>query len=158
MGEVPAALPSSPSFDQAQLDAVLAAAPPVVSFHSGGPEGTGPAGVTGGPISAKVGTPAEVTVWASDDGRGAGSVSEEGEEGIPVNLAWFKHQGPGDVSFSAEAHEVSPDGAEAKTMATFSKPGSYVLRVRANDASGVARAGHAQCCWTNGFVNVTVTD
>jgi hypothetical protein len=29
--------------------------------------------------------------------------------------------------------------------------------VRANDASGVANAGHAQCCWTNGFVKVTVT-
>ncbi len=132
--------------------------PPVVSFHSGGPEGTGPAGVTGGPISAKAGMPAEVTVWASDDGRGAGSVFDEGEEGIPVNLAWFKHQGPGDVSFSVETHEVSSGGAEAKTMATFSQPGSYVLRVRANDASGVVSVGHAQCCWTNGFVTVNVAE
>ena len=24
-------------------------------------------------------------------------------------------------------------------------------------AAGVASAGHAQCCWTNGFVKVTVT-
>ncbi|MEE8352071.1 MAG: nitronate monooxygenase [Rhodospirillales bacterium] len=37
LGEVPTALPSSPSFDQAQLDAVLDAAPPVVSFHFGVP-------------------------------------------------------------------------------------------------------------------------
>jgi hypothetical protein len=42
-------------------------------------------------------------------------------------------------------------------MATFSAPGEYVVRVRANDASGVAGAGHAQCCWTNGFIKVTVT-
>ncbi|MCH8301512.1 MAG: hypothetical protein IH912_02060 [Proteobacteria bacterium] len=45
---------------------------------------------------------------------------------------------------------------EAKTLATFSEPGSYVLRVRANDASGIDGAGHAQCCWTNGFVHVSV--
>ena len=43
-------------------------------------------------------------------------------------------------------------------MSTFSELGDYVLRVRANDASGVANAGHAQCCWANGFVKVTVTE
>lgn len=37
LGEVPAAVPSRPSFDQAQLDAVIAAAPPIVSFHYGIP-------------------------------------------------------------------------------------------------------------------------
>jgi hypothetical protein len=41
-------------------------------------------------------------------------------------------------------------------MATFDAPGDHVVRVRATDAA-VAAAGHAQCCWTNGFVNVTVT-
>ena len=43
------------------------------------------------------------------------------------------------------------------TAATFNVPGDYVVRVRANDASGVTGAGHAQCCWTNGFIKVTVT-
>lgn len=37
LGEVPAAAPSNPSFGAAQLDAVLAASPPVVSFHFGLP-------------------------------------------------------------------------------------------------------------------------
>jgi len=37
LGEVPAAVPSNPSFDNARLDAVLAASPPVVSFHFGLP-------------------------------------------------------------------------------------------------------------------------
>ncbi|HKS05905.1 MAG TPA: hypothetical protein VJR92_06295, partial [Gemmatimonadaceae bacterium] len=45
----------------------------------------------------------------------------------------------------------------ASTTATFGAPGTYILRVRANDASGVDNAGHAQCCWTNGFVKVVVT-
>ena len=74
-----------------------------------------------------------------------------------VTLTWFKHQGPGDVTFSEGSSRVPVAGAEATTMATFSAPGDYMLRVRANDASGVSGAGHAQCCWTNGFVKVTVT-
>jgi len=131
--------------------------PPSVSFHSGGPEGSGPKGVTGEPLAATVGSPLAVTVWASDDGSPSGAVSAAGEEGVPVTLTWFKHQGPGAVNFSEATHEVGHSGGEAKTTATFSEAGAYVLRVRANDASGVAGAGHAQCCWTNGFVNVTVT-
>ena len=37
LGPVPAAVPSNPSFDKALLDAVLAASPPIVSFHFGLP-------------------------------------------------------------------------------------------------------------------------
>jgi hypothetical protein len=51
---------------------------------------------------------------------------------------------------------MDPTG-RAGTRVRFTAPGDYVLRVRANDASGVANAGHAQCCWTNGFVKVRVT-
>jgi len=38
LGEVPAAKPSSPPFGPEQLNAVLAASPPIVSFHFGLPE------------------------------------------------------------------------------------------------------------------------
>ena len=37
LGEVPAAVPSSPTFGPKQLEAVLAASPPIVSFHFGLP-------------------------------------------------------------------------------------------------------------------------
>jgi hypothetical protein len=60
------------------------------------------------------------------------------------------------VSFSNSSPPVERGDGKAVTTATFSLPGEYLLRVRANDASGVASAGHAQCCWTNGFVPVTV--
>ena len=73
-----------------------------------------------------------------------------------MSLAWFKHQGPGDVTFSPPTSRLTPTGGKASTTATFNKPGDYIVRVRAND-SAVAGAGHAQCCWTNGFVKVTVT-
>ncbi len=62
------------------------------------------------------------------------------------------------MTFSEPTAQVDNAGGTATTIATFSEPGEYVVRVRANDASGVSGAGHAQCCWTNGFVKVTVTN
>ncbi len=132
--------------------------PPVLKFDIGGPEGAGPGGITTGPLQARVGEPLAVSVWAHDDGRGSGSVSRPGRREVPVTLTWFKHQGPGDVTFDEESAEVPISGGEATMIATFSAAGDYVLRVRVNDASGVSGAGHAQCCWTNGFVKVTVTE
>ena len=131
--------------------------PPVLKFDMGGPEGRGPLGITAAPMTASIGNPLTVTVWTSDDGRTSGSVARTGGDDVPVTLTWFKHQGPGDVTFSEPSAEVPVTGGSATTMATFSEPGEYVLRVRANDASGVRGGGHAQCCWTNGFVRVTVT-
>jgi hypothetical protein len=95
-------------------------------------------------------------VWGRDDGKGATSVASAGR-GVPapVTVAWFKHQGPGIVAFEPAAGRIAAAGGQATTRATFSTPGEYVVRVRANDSS-VAGAGHAQCCWTNGFVRVTV--
>jgi len=154
---VPGSLNRDWEIDALRGEAGSGNTPPTLSFHAGGPEGSGPAGVTGAPLTASVETPLAVTVWVADDGRGSGSVAAVGDEGVPVTLTWFKHQGTGHVSFSEASHEVSHSGGEAKTMAMFSEPGTYVLRVRANDASGIDGAGHAQCCWTNGFVQVTVT-
>jgi hypothetical protein len=130
--------------------------PPALRFEEGGPEGRGPGGVTAGPITALVASPLSVTAWVTDDGKTAASVSGAARGGIPVVLTWFKHQGPGDVRFGQPTARLTPTGGKSTTTATFSEPGDYVLRVRAND-SAVASAGHAQCCWTNGFVKVTVT-
>ena len=127
---------------------------PGAPLSSGSLVAQGPGGAVGGPLTASVGQPLELTIWATDDGRGAGSVA--GARGnAQVTLMWFKHQGPGDVTFSAPSPRPAPDDGRASTTATFSRPGSYILRVRANDSS-VSGAGHAQCCWTNGFVVVTV--
>lgn len=131
--------------------------PPVLRFTADGPQGAGPAGVVSGTRTAVVGQPLQITVWASDDGRASGNVARTGGVGEPVNLTWFKHQGPGDVEFSEPTAKVDATGGEVTVDITFSEPGEYTLRVRANDASGVAGAGHAQCCWTNGFVKVEVT-
>lgn len=130
--------------------------PPVLRFREDGPEGAGPRGVTGDPRTATPGTPFDVTVWVRDDGRPSTSVVSGGRQAVPVSLTWFKHQGPGDVTFSTPTARVPVTGGPATTSVTIDEPGEYILRVRANDASGVSGAGHAQCCWTNGFVKVTV--
>jgi hypothetical protein len=130
--------------------------PPVLRFGDKGAEGRGPLGVTAGPLRATVNTPLTLSVFTSDDGRGA-SAGRAGRGGAQVTIAWFKHQGPGGVTFATPTARVNVSGGETSTAATFSEPGEYLIRVRANDASGVAGAGHAQCCWSNAFVKVTVT-
>lgn len=152
------AIPGSLAADW-EIDALAGEAgsgntPPVLRLSSGGPVAQGPAGVVGGPLSVKMNQPLALTIWATDDGRTATSVA--GSRGAAqVALLWFKHQGPGNVTFSEPAPKPAAGDGVATTTATFSQPGSYVLRVRAND-SGVAGAGHAQCCWTNAFVRVDV--
>ena len=142
--------------DALQGEAGSGNTPPAVKFDARGPEGRGPAGITGPQLTGTLGSPVALGVWASDDGAAERSISGEGRRGSPVSLMWFKHQGPGDVTFAERTPRAGADGA-AKTTATFSEPGVYILRVRVNDASGVDNAGHQQCCWTNGFVKVTIT-
>jgi hypothetical protein len=156
---IPGGLHSDWQIDALEGEAGSGNTPPTVRFDAPGAttEARGPAGVTAGPVNASVGKPLIVTVYATDDGRAVGSIGGGGRGGVPVTLAWFKHQGPGSVVFEPAEHRVSATDGKTSTAVTFSAPGSYVLRVRANDASGVSNAGHAQCCWTNGFVKVSVT-
>jgi hypothetical protein len=152
---IPGSLHPNWQIDALEGEAGSGNTPPVLAFDATGPEGSGPLGVTSGPLSASVGKPLTLRLWAKDDGKAVNNISRDGRAGAPVTLTWFKHQGPGAVTFNPAVPKVAADG-QAMTTATFSEPGDYVLRVRANDASGVAAAGHAQCCWTNGFVRVTV--
>ncbi|QJR35814.1 hypothetical protein [Gemmatimonas groenlandica] len=119
--------------------------PPALRFTPAGPEGRGPLGVTTAPLRTRVGVPLALSVAASDDAKTK----------APVDLTWFKHQGPGDVSFAPSTNRLAPTGGAATTTATFNRAGEYLIRVRANDLSAMT-AGHAQCCWTNGFIPVTV--
>jgi hypothetical protein len=153
---IPGSLKQGWEIDALEGEAGSGNTPPVLRFAADGEEGRGPGGITGAPLTTTVGKPLTLVVWASDDGKARSSISGSGREAVPVTLTWILHQGPGDVTFSAPSPAVGADG-KATTTATFAAPGEYLLRVRANDASGVVSGGHAQCCWTNGFVKVTVT-
>jgi hypothetical protein len=130
--------------------------PPRVKFAASGPEGRGPGGITSGLLTATVGQPLAITAWVTDDSRAGLAAARGGRGGVTVTPAWFKHQGPGAVTFDDSTPAVNPADGRTTVQATFNEPGSYVLRLRVNDSSGVVGAGHAQCCWTNGFVKVTV--
>ena len=133
--------------------------PPVLRFEQGGPEFTGPGagGFVLGPLTAAVGEPLEISLYANDDGKGR-SIGGfgRGSRSLLATLMWFKHQGPGEVTFAEASHRVSDAAAPAVNSVTFGAPGEYVIRIRATDSPAVATAGHAQCCWTNGYVSVSV--
>jgi hypothetical protein len=139
--------------------------PPYLSyqpFDQGGPAIQGPLPLKES-LTATVGTPLPLTVWAADDG-----VVPPGNRplrGAPVQVTWRMLRGPAEVKFAnakplAEKVEgklpgVATYAGKAETTATFSEPGNYILWVVLNDMSGDGGRGF-QCCWTNGHVSVTV--
>ena len=132
--------------------------PPTIRFDPVGPAGQGPAGLTVGPRAVTVGAPLRLTVWGRDDLIRRPTDIPFGPPDRPaMTMTWVKHQGPGKVSFSEPSIAIDDASGETTTTATFHEPGDYVVRVAVNDYSGVEHAGHAQCCWTNGFVKVHVT-
>ena len=135
--------------------------PPVLWFEQGGPEVTGPAGsgYVFGPLTASVGEPLEITLYANDDqkSQGFGGFAFGGTSRTLATLTWFKHQGPGEVTFGEASHRVRDAEVPVVNRVSFGAPGEYVIRIRATDSSGVTGGGHAQCCWSNGFVAVSVS-
>jgi hypothetical protein len=134
--------------------------PPVLVLDEGGAQSRGPNGARIGPLTQRMGRPLVLTVAAWEE-----------HENKEVTLRWYKYRGPGDITFNPdevpvvesdlqnELSRFGPEGAVVlgTTQASFSEPGDYVLYVRA-DHSGVrvSAAGLEQCCWTNGYVAVTV--
>jgi hypothetical protein len=159
---IPGSLKPGWEIDALEGEAGSGNTPPVLRFDfpaGRGLEARGPGGITVGPLTATVGMPLTLTLWATDDGKAVGNIGSGGREGVPVTLTWFVHQGPtgAEVRFGNSTPAVDRVESKATTTATFATAGEYLLRVRANDASGVVNGGHAQCCWTNGFVKVKVT-
>lgn len=152
-------------------DAAQKNTPPVFKFEPGGPSFTGPPSTIAMRYSATVGVPLALTIWVTDEGpklnipppspargrgRGAAAASEFGPPIPPLSITWSLFRGPGAVTFDKNKPSIDRDaGGKATTMATFSAPGDYILRVEGNDSSGVGGGGF-QCCWTNTHVAVAV--
>ena len=133
--------------------------PPVIRFSPTGPTGQGPRGVTAPAIRAQVATPVPLRVWATDDGIGSRietTTARAGREGSGPSIytGWVKHRGPGTVTFEEQRPHIEGREGQTATSATFSEPGEYILRVHVTDSS--SEDGTDQCCWTNGFLSVTV--
>jgi hypothetical protein len=152
---IPGTLHRNWQIDALEGEAGSGNTPPELRFSETAPVARGPMGHTTGPLTATVGRPLAITVLVRDDGRSPTAAAARGRGAAPsVTLAWFKHQGPGKVTFDPPTGRAAAAGAQAATNATFTEAGDYIIRVRANDSS-VAGAGHAQCCWTNAYVRVT---
>jgi hypothetical protein len=132
--------------------------PPTLFFSQGGPKFTGPPVGLAATLTGTVNTPVELNVWAEDKkgsdqvegaGRGRGRVP------MVATVSFHKLRGPGNITFAPSRATVAKPGDSAKSNATFSAPGEYIVRVQANDESGEGGAGF-QCCWTNAHVKVTI--
>ena len=139
--------------------------PPVIRFEQGGKGLQGPLGTVAAAPSktASVGAPLELSLWADDDMKyTSGTSAPMSTPRPPVTVRWSKYRGPGNVTFEKPRPEVEKlsqgEGAfngHAKTTATFSEAGDYVLHVTANDYSGDGGGGFG-CCWTTALLKVTV--
>ena len=92
---------------------------------------------------ATVGTPVELKASATDDGlpkpyRRAPSNPDRDSQpkrARGVQIKWIEYRGPGKVSFHPNASEVIyGEPVSFTTKATFSAPGTYVLRAIADDS------------------------
>ena len=116
-------------------------------------------------MSATVDTPLTLTAWVDDDGKySSGSNAPVRDGRSPVDIAWGKYRGAGQVTFSSEKAVMKvlkggsvdqPFSAVGTVTAKFSAPGDYTLHAVATDFSGEGGNGEV-CCWTNAYLKVTV--
>ena len=133
---------------------------PVVEFvDPPGPQGRGKDGFGIEGVTARVGDPLSLTISVAQPNQISLAINEldPDEEGVLAeqSLKWTKFSGPiGAVTFAPQRSEfdVGPVPSEQTTSVTFSEPGDYVLLVQVLSGSF-----SSQCCWTDAYVSVTVT-
>jgi hypothetical protein len=114
---------------------------PVLSFEENGPEFKGRTGFTGRGRTVAVGDPLTLSIWVDHpDDRSW--------------VAWTLHRGPGQVVFGEAELWVPRAEGMTVTTARFSEPGEYLIRIQAIDSPTSSFEFH--CCWTNGYIPVTV--
>ena len=105
-----------------------------------------------GPSNVTAGESVRLIAWTHRDGTFP-------DDERPIRLKWFKHRGPGRVTFGEPEAEVPHEawsaegGAAVSTDVSFSEPGTYVVRVLAYNR---VPEFEFQCCWTNGYLHVEV--
>lgn len=148
---------------------------PRVWFDSEGEAVQGPEGIwSGDALRTSVGDPVTLTINIEDpserdpaDRRFAG--------GVPVRVVWSKYQGPeAEVTFTRHESTPVPTGGEgggpgpeevelegvegtARVVATFSAPGEYIILAQVDNWDAPDSSAGDQCCWTNAYHRVVVT-
>jgi len=158
--------------------------PPRVSFDSDPAEGRGPPGIVAErTLSVAAGSPLTVSITVREDSE-RDRTDFRFDEALTLRVVWSKHQGPGKVEFTR--HESTPvpeqaaggrgggsgfqgggprpniisvpDDVESvvRVVATFSEPGEYMLAAQVDNFRATDSGAGDQCCWTNGYVRVSV--
>jgi hypothetical protein len=119
-------------------------------FDPAEPWAQGLRGTRAGPLTARVGQPLEIPVWVN-----SGETLYERPDSW---LYWMLYSGPGDVTFSEDEVQIALTDGEGvgRTSVTFGQPGDYVLLVQSIET--LRNSFEYHCCWTNGWVEVTVTN
>ena len=160
--------------------------PPSVSFDSQSGVGRGPPGIMAERTQTiAVGSPLTLSVNATDPSE-RDSEDYRFTEAVPLRVVWSQLQGPGRVEFTRHESNPLPvvedaGGAAAgrgggrrpppppqnislekgygtgSVIATFSESGEYIMRARVDNFNSADSGDRFQCCWTNGYVRVTVT-
>jgi len=157
--------------------------PPVLWFDEGS-RGSGPEGVVAGEtLEATTGERLALEIQVMDPSE-HDLDDPRLRDGVPVRVVWYKHQGPGMVTFSH--HESMPERDDVETgfmipgvqvaergprvvaleegegparvYATFDEPGDYMIRARADNWAANDSNAMDQCCWSNAFVRVHVEE
>lgn len=138
--------------------------PPVLTFPASGASSQGPAGATLD-LTTRASRPLSIDVEVTDDGLPPPVDHDvfysrfEQRTAVAVRpprvvrglqVVWSRYRGPGAVAF--DAVEATVREGRASATATFERPGEYILRAKA--VEGPRPFGF--CCWTNGYVRVTV--
>jgi hypothetical protein len=119
----------------------LTESPVAAALKFGNLSGRGRIAFVAGPVNAVAGKPVPLSVGIDLLSRPVSTVT------------WYHHQGAGKVTFDPKETVVKANG-DVKTTATFSQPGDYVLRITALEST---QAMEQHCCYTNGYVKVSVS-
>lgn len=154
--------------------------PPTMWFDTLSNSGRGPSGVTAAEeLQTTTGEPVTLSVNVLDESEHETDAPGFSDEDVPVRVVWSLFQGnPEAVEYSR--HESNPmpeeegeednedqgpntiqfDGGEGEAMVnvTFSEPGQYVFRAQADNFAATDSASNDQCCWSNGYQRVVVSE
>lgn len=164
---------TSTAYEMSALERALGSLNPAIRLDMDGPEAGDRVGIMGSRVTATVGEPVELTAYTQDRGN-RHNYEEMDRMTFPLGIEWILHQGPAKVGFEPERFSGrmrlrQEDDSDAtpptvvdgwvveKTQATFSEPGEYVIRLRADNFAAPDSKFDNQCCWSNAYIPVTVT-
>lgn len=153
---------------------------PLIGFSESGPHGVGPEGITSEQVlQASVGQPVTLEVWTNDPSRHDPNDPRYARP-LDTRVSWYQHQGPGEVNFIAHesmpfldtrpasplsrnappqhAVAVKESVGPARVNVSFSKPGEYLIRARLDNWKASDSDALDQCCWSNAYQHVRVTE